>query len=314
MKRHLTAALFAILALPIEAQESRTVYNFLRLPVSAHVAALGGDNTTLVEDDATLIFHNPALINNVTDRTLNLNFMTYMEGSTTASASFVKAAGELGTWGVTGQYMNYGTMKETTATGQQTGEFSAKDIAVGGSFAYSLSERFTGGISAKFIASYIGQYNSLAAGVDLGINYYHAESELSVSAVARNLGGQLSAYDDDFERMPLDLQVGFTKRLLSSPLRISASLVRLNDWEYGFGKHLVIGADIILSPQFYIAAGYNAMRASEMKISENDGASSHGAGLSIGGGLQLQRLKLNVAYAKYHVTTSSILINLSYAL
>ena len=314
MKRHLTAALFAILALPIEAQESRTVYNFLRLPVSAHVAALGGDNTTLVEDDATLIFHNPALINNVTDRTLNLNFMTYMEGSTTASASFVKAAGELGTWGVTGQFMNYGTMKETTATGQQTGEFSAKDIAVGGSFAYSLSERFTGGISAKFIASYIGQYNSLAAGVDLGINYYHAESELSVSAMARNLGGQLSAYDDDFERMPLDLQIGFTKRLLSSPLRISASLVRLNDWEYGFGKHLVIGADIILSPQFYIAAGYNAMRASEMKISENDGASSHGAGLSIGGGLQLQRLKLNVAYAKYHVTTSSILINLSYAL
>ena len=314
MKRHLTAALFAILALPIEAQENRTVYNFLRLPVSAHVAALGGDNTTLVEDDATLIFHNPALINNVTDRTLNLNFMTYMEGSTTASASFVKAAGELGTWGVTGQFMNYGTMKETTATGQQTGEFSAKDIAVGGSFAYSLSERFTGGISAKFIASYIGQYNSLAAGVDLGINYYHAESELSVSAVARNLGGQLSAYDDDFERMPLDLQIGFTKRLLSSPLRISASLVRLNDWEYGFGKHLVIGADIILSPQFYIAAGYNAMRASEMKISENDGASSHGAGLSIGGGLQLQRLKLNVAYAKYHVTTSSILINLSYAL
>ena len=314
MKRHLTAALFAILALPIEAQESRTVYNFLRLPVSAHVAALGGDNTTLVEDDATLIFHNPALINNVTDRTLNLNFMTYMEGSTTASASFVRAAGELGTWGVTGQFMNYGTMKETTATGQQTGEFSAKDIAVGGSFAYSLSERFTGGISAKFIASYIGQYNSLAAGVDLGINYYHAESELSVSAVARNLGGQLSAYDDDFERMPLDLQIGFTKRLLSSPLRISASLVRLNDWEYGFGTHLVIGADIILSPQFYIAAGYNAMRASEMKISENDGASSHGAGLSIGGGLQLQRLKLNVAYAKYHVTTSSILINLSYAL
>ena len=314
MKRHLTAALFAILALPIEAQESRTVYNFLRLPVSAHVAALGGDNTTLVEDDATLIFHNPALINNVTDRTLNLNFMTYMEGSTTASASFVKAAGELGTWGVTGQFMNYGTMKETTAMGQQTWEFSAKDIAVGGSFAYSLSERFTGGISAKFIASYIGQYNSLAAGVDLGINYYHAESELSVSAVARNLGGQLSAYDDDFERMPLDLQIGFTKRLLSSPLRISASLVRLNDWEYGFGKHLVIGADIILSPQFYIAAGYNAMRASEMKISENDGASSHGAGLSIGGGLQLQRLKLNVAYAKYHVTTSSILINLSYAL
>lgn len=290
------------------------MYNFLRLPVSAHVAALGGDNITLAEDDASLIFHNPALINNVSDRTLNLNVMTYMEGSTTASASYIRAAGERGTWGVTGQYMGYGTMKETDVSGLQTGEFSAKDIAVGGSFAYSLSEHFTGGITAKFVASYIGQYNSIGAAIDLGLNYYDSDDELSVSAVARNLGGQLSAYEDDFERAPLDLQVGVTKRLLRSPLRLSASLVRLNDWEYGIGKHLVIGADLLLSPQFYIAAGYNALRAAEMKISESDGESAHGAGLSIGAGLQLQRLKLNVAYAKYHVSSSSLLFNISYAL
>jgi hypothetical protein len=210
--------------------------------------------------------------------------------------------------------MSYGTMKETNASGQQTGEFSAKDIALGGSFAYSLSEKFTGGITAKFIASYIGQYNSLGACVDLGINYYNSQGELSVSAVARNLGGQLSAYEDDFERMPLDLQLGVTKRLLGSPLRLSASLVRLNDWQYGLGKHIVIGADLILSPQFYIAAGYNAMRASEMKIAEDDGSSAHGAGLSIGAGLQLERLKLHVAYAKYHVSTASLLVNLAYSL
>ena len=314
MKRVVFAAILLISVLSTKAQESQTVYNFLRLPVSAHVAALGGDNITLAEDDATLIFHNPALITGVTDRTLNLNLMTYMQGSTTASASFIRAIGERGTWGVTGQYMGYGTMKETTATGQQTGEFSAKDIALGGSFAYTLSDQFSGGITAKFLASYIGQYHSLGAAVDLGINYYNSDSELSVSAVARNLGGQLSAYEDDFERMPLDLQIGFTKRLLRSPLRLSATLVRLNDWEYGIGKHLVIGTDLILSPQFYIAAGYNALRASEMKISENDGESAHGAGLSIGGGLQLQRLKINVAYAKYHVSASSLLFNISYAL
>ena len=198
--------------------------------------------------------------------------------------------------------------------GTQTGEFSAKDMAVGGSFAYALSEKFSGGITAKFVASYIGQYNSLGAAVDLGLNYYDSDRELSLSVVARNLGGQLSAYEDDFERMPFDLQAGVTKRLLNSPLRLSASLVRLNDWEYGLGKHLVVGADLILSPQFYIAAGYNAMRASEMKISADDGASAYGAGLSIGGGLLLQRLKLHVAYAKYHVSTSSLVFNISYAL
>ena len=314
MRKVIIAAILLLSVLTVKAQESQTAYNFLRLPVSAHVAALGGDNTTLIEDDPTLIFHNPALINNVTDRTMNLNLMTYMKGATTASASYMQAAGERGTWGVIGQYMGYGSMKETTASGQQTGEFSAKDIAVGGSFAYALSERFTGGITAKFIASYIGQYNSLAAGVDLGLNYYNAETDLSLSAVARNLGGQLSAYEDDFERMPLDLQVGITKRLLRSPLRLSASLIRLNDWEYGFGKHIVIGADLLLSQQFYIAAGYNALRAAEMKIQEGDGSSAHGAGLSIGAGLQLQKLKLNVAYAKYHVSASSLVFNISYAL
>ena len=314
MKRAVLATVLLSSVLHAGAQDSQTVYNFLRLPVSAHAAALGGSGITLIEDDATLIFHNPSLINNISDRTLNLNFMTYMEGATTASASFIRAAGERGTWGITGQFMSYGTMKETNVSGQQTGEFSAKDIALGGSFAYSLSEKFTGGITAKFIASYIGQYNSLGACVDLGINYYNSQGELSVSAVARNLGGQLSAYEDDFERMPLDLQLGVTKRLLGSPLRLSASLVRLNDWEYGLGKHIVIGADLILSPQFYIAAGYNAMRASEMKIAEDDGSSAHGAGLSLGAGLQLERLKLHVAYAKYHVSASSLLLNLSYAL
>ena len=314
MKRAVLATVLLSSVLHAGAQESQTVYNFMRLPVSAHAAALGGSGITRIEADATLIFHNPSLINNISDRTLNLNFMTYMEGATTASASFIRAAGERGTWGITGQFMSYGTMKETNASGQQTGEFSAKDIALGGSFAYSLSEKFTGGITAKFIASYIGQYNSLGACVDLGINYYNSQGELSVSAVARNLGGQLSAYEDDFERMPLDLQLGVTKRLLGSPLRLSASLVRLNDWQYGLGKHIVIGADLILSPQFYIAAGYNAMRASEMKIAEDDGSSAHGAGLSIGAGLQLERLKLHVAYAKYHVSTASLLVNLAYSL
>ena len=96
------------------AQESQEVYSFLRLPVSAHVAALGGDNITLPDNDATVIFHNPALISNVADKTINLNLMTYMEGATTASASFVKAYQERATWGVSAQYMDYGTMKETS--------------------------------------------------------------------------------------------------------------------------------------------------------------------------------------------------------
>ena len=298
----------------LRAQESQTAYNFLRLPVSAHAAALGGDNISLVDDDATLIFQNPALINDVSDRTINLNFMTYMEGAKTASAAFLKAAGERGTWGVTAQYMDYGGMKETTADNQELGTFSARDIAIGGTFAYALTNELSGGVTAKFITSYIGSYNSLALGVDLGINYYHEDYDLSLSAVARNLGGQFKAYKDDFDRIPLDLQIGATKRIGHSPLRVSATMSRLNDWSEGFGRHFAIGADVLLGQSIYVAAGYNFRRASEMKISDAEGSSAHGAGLSIGAGLSLERFKLHVAYAKYHVSASSILINISYAL
>ena len=315
MKKGLLVVISVLLSvLGIHAQESQEVYSFLRLPVSAHVAALGGDNITLTDDDATLIFHNPALISGVSDKSLNLNFMTYMEGAKTASASFVKAYKERGTWGVAAQYMDYGTMKQTTVDNVETGDFSARDIALAGTFAYMLSDRISGGITGRFVTSHIASYNSAAVAVDLGLNYADEERGWSLSAVAKNLGGQIKAYEDDFERIPLDLQVGISKRLIGSPLRLSATLSRLNNWDQGLIKHVAVGADLLLGENIYVAAGYNFRRSSEMKISDNDGESSHGAGLSLGAGLQLQRFKLHVAYAKYHVSASSLLINVSYSL
>ena len=315
MKKGLLVVISVLLSvIRMHAQESQEVYSFLRLPVSAHAAALGGDNITLTDDDATVIFHNPALISDVSDKSLNLNFMTYMEGAKTASASFVKAYKERATWGVAAQYMDYGSIKETTVDNVETGDFSARDIALAGTFAYLLSDRISGGITGRFITSHIGSYSSAAVAIDLGLNYQNDEHGWSLSAVAKNLGGQIKAYEDNFERIPLDLQLGVTKRLIGSPLRLSATLSRLSNWDQGFIKHLAVGADLLLGENIYVAAGYNFRRASEMKITDNDGESNHGAGLSLGGGLQLQRFKLHIAYAKYHVSASSLLINVSYSL
>lgn len=311
-------AVFVIFTLaattPVCGQESQTAYNFLRLPVSAHVAALGGDNITLSDDDATLIFHNPALINGVSDRTINLNFMTYMQGSKTASASFMKGAGDRGTWGITGQYMDYGSMKETTSDNEDLGTFSARDIAIGGTFAYALTNHISGGITLKFITSHIAGYNSMAVAADLGANYYDEATEWSISAVARNLGGQVKAYDDEFERIPFDLQLGVSKRLKGAPLRFHATFSRLTDWEEALGRHIAVGADVLLGDNIYIAAGYNFRCAHEMKISDTEGSSAHWAGLSLGAGLSLQRFKLHIGYGKYHVSASSLLFNVSYTL
>lgn len=308
-------ALFGILfTLMMKAQESQEVFTFLRLPVSAHVAALGGDNVTIDDDDPTLIFHNPALICNTADKSINLNFITYMEGAKTASASFVKAWGERATWGVCAQYMNYGSMKEMTPDNIELGDFSAKDIAVAGTFAYLLSNRWSGGVTLRFVSSSIAGYNSIGIASDLGLNYFDEERGWSISAVAKNLGGQVKAYQDEYEKIPLDLLIGVSKRLNAAPIRFSATFSRLNRWDTSFIQHVALGVDVFIGESIYIAGGYNFRRRDEMKVSDGDGSSSHGAGLSVGAGLSLKRFKLNVAYAKYHVSASSILINATYSL
>lgn len=316
MKKVVFFALLTLFAAKMHAQESQTGYNFLRLPVSAHAAALGGDNITLIEDDASLIWHNPALLASVSDKTINLNYMNYMSGANTASASFNRIVKEKASWAVSAQYMDYGKMKETDESNNILGEFSAKDIAVAGYFSYMLSDRLVGGITAKFITSYIGDYNSIGMGVDLGLNYYDPDREWSISAVAKNLGGQLKAYDEKYDKMPIDVQVGVTKRFVHTPFRVSATMVNLNNWDKSFINHVVLGADFIITESFWIGGGYNFRRADEMKIEDSsDGkGSSHGAGLSFGGGINLERFHLNVAYGKYHVSSSSLLINLAYSL
>ena len=314
MKKTLFIIILTVMAATTKAQDCRTGYNFLRLPVSAHAAALGGDNISIIEDDESMIFNNPALLSSVSDKTINLNYMNYMSGANTASASFNRIIKERASVAASAQFIDYGKMKETDENNIQTGEFSAKDISIAGYFSYMLTDRLAGGITAKFITSYIGDYNSIAMGVDLGLNYYDPEKEWSVSLVAKNLGGQMKAYDDQYDRMPIDIQLGASKRFAHMPFRISATLVDLNHLDYKFINHLVAGVDIIISPTIWVGAGYNFRRANEMKITETDGESSHGAGLSFGAGINLERFKLNLAYGKYHVSSSSILINLAYSL
>ncbi len=316
MKKVFFTLLLMFFSLLVEAQESQTAYNFLRLPQSAHTAALGGDIITVVEDDLSMLFANPALLSSVSDKTIQLGVMSYMEGSLMAGAAFNRTINEKASWAVSAQYMHYGTMKEVDEYNVQTGEFSAKDIALNGTFSYQLGQHLVGGITAKVINSYIGQFNSLAVGVDMGLNYYLPDGEWSLSAVVKNLGGELDAYEEEYAKLPVDVQVGISKRLVGSPLRLSVAMVDLNHWGYKFINHFVVGMDVILSPQIYLAAGYNFRRANEMKIinTGDEKGSSHGAGLSLGAGVLLDRFKLNLSYAKYHVSSNSLMVNIAYTL
>lgn len=325
MKSRLKTILAALLCpFLAEAQESASVFNFLGLPQSAHTTALGGRNISLIEDDASLTFQNPALLASVSDKTMNFNFLSFMQGAKAGSTSFSRVAGERGTWGVNAQFVGYGSLTETLATGEVLGEAKALDMALSGLYSYSLSDRWVGGAAGKFIYSKYAAYTSVALAVDLGLNYYDEDNDFSLSAVAANLGGQVKAFGERHERLPFNLQVGFSKGVAHSPLRISLTLTDLTRWsskyfynaakEPPFGRilmnHFAVGLDLLPSNTFYLSAGYNFRRAYEMQAA----GSSHAAGLSFGAGLHLRQFKLGLAYAKYHVSAPTLSLSLGYSL
>ena len=323
--------LLAVLPATALAQEYASAFNTLRLPASSHAAALGGQNVTLIEDEPTAGWYNPALYANVSDLSAGLDFMTYAAGSTWMGAHFVKAFGERHTMAVGAQYMNYGKMDETDEAGNTLGQFSAKDIVIGAGYSYLLSDRWTGGANLKMMVSNLADYTALAAAVDVGVNYYDDENDLSVSASLQNIGTQLKAYHDGQRtHLPFTLALGFSKGMAHLPVRFHVTMTDVTRWKssyyvlpenkdkdksdkVGFGKkalnHFVLGLDILPTDYLSLSVGYNFRRAYELKAS----GSSHLAGLSAGAGVNVKHFKFGVSYAKYHQASNSIMANVGYA-
>ena len=293
--------------------DSQTSYNFLRLPLSAHAAALGGDNITMTDDDVMMMFHNPALITGTSVGTLGLQYMNYMSGCNNVSAAYNMLVKEKWNIGIGIDYMGYGSIRHTDADNNDMGTYNASEMAFYGTLGYELASNLAGGISLKYVYGNISSYNSMAVAVDLGLNYYLPESEWSFGIAVKNLGGQIMAYDEKFEALPLYVQAGVSKRLIGSPVRLSATLSDLNHLDYKFLNHLCLAAEFIISDEIYVGGGYNFRRADEMKVQEGtEGLSARGAGLSFGGGINLEKIKINLAYSKLHVSNASLIANLAY--
>lgn len=294
-----------------KAQSGTQAYEYLNIPTSAHVSALGGVNASIDEDDVSVMFDNPALLANVSDLSLNFNYSSFVASSQKLSAGFARQLGDRGTWAVGAQYFNYGKMTETNSMGEEIGTFSASDIDLQGSYAYMLSDYWSGAATAKFLFSNYAGYNAFAMGVDLGLNYFNEEKGSSLSLVAKNLGGQLKSLYETKEKLPFDLTLGFSQTLQNAPVRLSVTMDDITHWkDLNFFQHFIIGADFFPSNNTWVALGYNLRRAKEMKAN----GSSHWAGLSIGGGIDIKRIKIGVAWGKYHIGASSLTASLSYTL
>lgn len=314
------------------AADSSPAYNYLNIPSSAHIYGLGGVNISTVDDDINSIDQNPALLGPEFEMQLGINYMRYIAGSNFAGARFGTAAGEHGAWAVGIQYYGYGEMDQTDVAGNVTGAFSPKDINFSATYSHDITDRLRGGATLKFLYNSYGDYSAAALATDLGLNYYDPETDLSLSVVVANLGGQVKRFDQHYDRLPVDVRLGWTKSFASLPVRFSVTAWNLTKWrlpyyETGDGsdsdkmelkdsftsnlfRHLVFAADFIPSEKFHIGIGYNYKTRTDMSTYSR----SFLSGFSIGAGLKVKSFGIGVALSQPHTGATTFMFNLSTSL
>lgn len=325
LKRLVLFFLFIFNLISLFPQTGRGVYRFLDLPVSSRMAAIGGMNVSLRDNDVNFAFMNPALLTGETHGVIGLNMASYLADIKFGSAVYGHNFGENNFTSFGVQYVDLGKFEGYDELGNFTEDFTAKDIALYMSYARRLDDYFTVGATFKPIFSSYERYTSFGIAFDAGINY--SRDLFSAGLVFRNMGAQLKAYYPDEqgqhrEPLPFDIQLGVSKKFAHAPIRISGTLNNLNRWNVaGFQtdktttnldgtteekkvkpvdmafRHLVLGVELVPSDNFYIALGYNHRRNQEMTM---EGFKSL-AGFSAGAGLKLYKFHVGFGLTQFQV-------------
>ena len=299
------------------------VYEFLNLTHSGLIASLGGSNVSLSGSGLNMSWHNPALLDSSSSGSLALNYSNYLAGINYGLVLYspsLKGPGCLAA-GIT--YLNYGSFTEADIAGNITGSFSASESAFALIYSHRVDSNFSAGINLKPVISHLERYNSFGIAFDVGVSWHNRSNLLSAGFVLRNGGIQLTTYAGERRgKLPFELLAGITVKPEHAPFRISVTARHLGKFdlthEYesagddetdvpnGFAedlfRHITAGVEIIPHRNFWLSAGYNHQRRSELRSS----AGSGGTGLSWGFGLNASFLSLEFGMASYHLAGSSI--------
>jgi len=311
----------------LSAQEGEKAYRFLELPTSTRINALGGTNVSVIDNDISLVFQNPAALGKEMNMNANVGFMSYIADIKVGSAIFGKSIRDANAFAIGVNYIDYGKFKETDANNNipdGTSEFGATDISVNGIYSHMLTDRLRGGVTAKFIYSSYHDYSSTAIGFDVGLSYYNEEQEFSAGLVLTNVGAQISSYNEKRIGLPWDIHIGASKKIGNSPVRLSLTGVYLTQWDFSrvdeangidssddsftktLFKHTVVGLEIIPSQNFWVALGFNPKAHYDLKLQEGNKL----GGFNAGAGIRISKFSIGFSLAKYHPSATSFHFNL----
>lgn len=324
----ISALVLGCAAMTAKAQDSSAAYNFLNIPTSSHVYGLGGNNIAIIDDDVTLADQNPALIGPELEKQVAVNYMYYMGTGNFAGVRYGMGADEHSAWAVGLRYLNYGKFDGYDEFGTPTGEFTPSDLVVEGTYSRDITDRWRGGVNLKMAYSQYEKYNAFALAVDLGVNYYDADHDLSFSFLLKNMGGQIKRFTDRYNRLPFDIQIGYMQAIAHSPVYISITANNLTRWRipyYAYDKdadnqfqkksgfmsnlfrHLIFGLQWQPSDKFYLDLAYNYKTHSDMTTFSQ----SFLSGFSIGAGFRTRGFSVGAAYAMPHKSASTLMVNLA---
>ena len=309
-------------------------FQFLELSHSARMVALGGVQVALNDStDLNLPFYNPSLLSSNMSNQVLFSYVKYFSDINFGYAGYARTFDGIGNFAVGMHYINYGNFRETTETGEFTGNsFKAAEYALTLTYSNSWKKLNFGG-TLKPVLSVFESYQSVGLVMDAGISYGLSNGQTRLGVVARNFGTQFTTYytEAEKEKIPFNLMAGISHGLKHAPLIISLSAVQLNHWDLSssetanntsedftiferdesFAKqmmrHLIMGVELVPSKNFTIRAGYNYQRRQELKLDEK--AST--VGFSIGFGVKVNRFRFDFGTSRFHVAGSSNVFSLA---
>jgi len=313
------------------------VFSFLNLSSSARQTALGGNVLTILNNVNQPIW-NPSTINNELDNKLAVNYVNFLADINITSVSFAHMINrQFGTVQTNITYLNYGKFIAADDTGVETGSFKAYDLLFSLGYSYNIfNTDFYIGVNLKMINSVIENYSSIGIGGDLGILFASEYEPYVFTLVVRNLGYQISVFNEDREKLPLQIDFGASYKLENVPLTWYLTIDNLQKWDIAVSnpsnetvdlngnitkgnisflnnaiRHVSLGAELFPKGIFNLRFGYNFRRAKELSLVDQRTF----AGFTAGFGLKMNKFKLNYAFSKYHPaansSTFSLLINLN---
>jgi hypothetical protein len=320
--------LLFILLYPVSLKAQRggdAVYEFLNLTNSARVAALGGNQVGISDNDLNFVFHNPAALTDTVSNYLTFNYIPYFADINYGYAAYARSFDKVGTFSAGIHYINYGDFDRADEYGIINGTFSAAEYAILLTYSRQLSKRFNAGITFKPIISNFESYHSFGLAFDIGFMYTSKNQLFNMGLTLKNFGSQITTYNETMEPLPTDLQAGMSIKLAHAPFRfyITAQDLLHFDLTYdlpddedtpptefdedssGFGdkfmRHTIFGFEFSPSRNFYVSAGYNHRRRKELVVD----AKASTVGFSWGFGFRVYKFRFAYGSARYHLAGSS---------